>query len=166
MNGNDTLRAMKPVFVFALIGIVFMFAAPYALQLFTIINLTTAIALSVLALSLALVLGYCCILCFGQVAFFGLGAYAYTIAAINFGGSTWAILVAVLVAAAFAALLGYFVFFGRVSDVYLGVITLTVTLIFFSLIRRTSGPDYKIGNALIGGFNGVTSPPLNLPWNT
>jgi len=29
--------------------------------------------------------------------------------------------------AAFAALLGYFMFYGRISDVYLGVITLTVT---------------------------------------
>ena len=98
--------------------------------------------------------------------FFGLGAYAYTIAAINFGGSTWAILVAILVAAAFAAVLGYFIFYGRVSDVYLAVITLTVALILYSLIRRTSGPEYKIGTALLGGFNGITSPPLNLPWDT
>jgi len=166
LSGGRTLQRMKPALIFALIGVVFMFGAPYVLQLFTIINLTTAIALAVLALSLALVWGFGGILCFGQVAFFGLGAYAYTIAAINFGGSTWAILVAVLFASAFAALLGYFVFFGRVSDVYLGVITLTVTLILFSLIRRTSGPEYKIGNALLGGFNGVTSPPLNLPWDT
>ncbi|MEM6941112.1 MAG: branched-chain amino acid ABC transporter permease [Pseudomonadota bacterium] len=166
MNGTTTSRGLRPVLIFALIGVIFTVAAPYVLQLFTIINLTTAIALAVLALSLALVWGFGGILCFGQVAFFGLGAYAYTITAINLGGSTWAILVAVLVASAFAALLGYFMFFGRVSDVYLGVITLTVTLIFFSLIRRTSGPEYKIGNALLGGFNGITSPPLNLPWNT
>ena len=164
MNGGS--YDMRPVLVFALIGVIFMFGAPYVLQLFTIINLTTAIALAVLALSLALVWGFGGILCFGQVAFFGLGAYAYTMGAINFGGSTWAILVAIAVASAFAAILGYFVFFGRVSDVYLGVITLTVTLIFFSLIRRTSGPDFKIGVAQIGGFNGVTSPPLNLPWDT
>ncbi|MCR9127177.1 MAG: branched-chain amino acid ABC transporter permease [Rhodobacteraceae bacterium] len=164
--GGSTLRNMRPVIVFAVLGLLFMFIAPQVLQLFTIINLTTAIALAVLALSLALVWGFGGILCFGQVAFFGLGAYAYTIGAINFGGSTWAILVAVMVASAFAAILGYFMFFGRVSDVYLGVITLTVTLILFSLIRRTSGPEYKIGNALLGGFNGVTSPPLNLPWDT
>ena len=62
MNGNNTLRQMKPVFVFALIGVVFMFTAPYALQLFTIINLTTAIALEtskgelVIALALGVVL--------------------------------------------------------------------------------------------------------------
>jgi len=162
---SGLLRQMRPTFVYALLGVVFMFVAPQVLELFTIINLTTAIALAVLALSLALIWGYGGILCFGQVAFFGLGAYVYTIAAINFGGSTWAILLAVAIACAFAAVLGYFIFFGRVSDVYLGVITLTVTLILFSLIRRTSGPEYKIGNALLGGFNGVSSPPINLPWN-
>lgn len=162
---NGTLRQMRPALAYALIGVVFMFAAPQVLQLFTIINLTTAIALAVLALSLALIWGYGGILCFGQVAFFGLGAYAYTIGAINFGGSTWAILVAVAVTSVFAAALGYFIFYGRVSDVYLGVITLTVALILFSLIRRTSGPEYKIGKALLGGFNGVSSPPINLPWD-
>lgn len=162
---GGSLRELRPTLVWALIGVIFTLFAPSVLQLFTIINLTTAIALAVLALSLALVWGYGGILCFGQVAFFGLGAYAYTIGAINFGGSTWAILVAVMVASAFAAALGYFIFYGRVSDVYLGVITLTVTLILYSLMRRTSGPEYKIGNALLGGFNGVSSPPLNAPWD-
>jgi ABC-type branched-subunit amino acid transport system permease subunit len=160
-HGRD-LRATAAV---AIAGVIFTLAAPLVFELFTIINLTTAIALAVLALSLALVWGFGGILCFGQTAFFGLGAYAYTIAAINFGGSTWAILVAILVAAAAAAILGYFMFYGRVSDVYLAVITLTVALIFYSLIRRTSGPEYKIGKALLGGFNGVTSPPINAPWD-
>ena len=158
-------RDQRGSLVIAVIGVLFMLAAPSVLELFTIINLTTAIALSLLALSLALVWGYGGILCFGQTAFFGIGAYAYTIAAINFGGSTWAILVAVLVAVAFAAAIGYVMFYGRVSDVYLAVITLTVTLILYSLLRRTSGPDYKIGKSLLGGFNGITSPPLNLPWD-
>lgn len=161
----DIWRQMRPAFAWALVGVVFLFAAPQVLALFTIINLTTAIALAILSLSLALIWGHGGILCFGQVAFFGLGAYVYTIAGINFGGSTWAILTAVAMTSAFAAALGYFIFYGRVSDVYLGVITLTVTLILFSLIRRTSGPEYKIGKALLGGFNGVSAPPLNLPWD-
>ena len=59
-----------------------------------------------------------------------------------------------------AAALGYFMFYGRLSDVYLGVITLTFTLILFSVMRRTSGPEYKIGDALLGGFNGISSPPI------
>ena len=158
-------RDVRGMLAIAAVGVLFMLIAPSVFELFTIINLTTAIALAVLALSLALVWGYGGILCFGQNAFFGIGAYAYTIAAINFGGSSWAILVAILVAVAFAVVIGYVMFYGRVSDVYLAVITLTVSLILYSLIRRTSGPDYKIGKSLLGGFNGITSPPLNLPWD-
>ncbi len=158
--------AMRPAWIWAALAAAFTLVAPQVLALFTIINLTTAIAFAVLALSLALIWGYGGILCFGQVAFFGLGAYAYTVAAVNFGGTTWAVLVAVAVACIVAAALGYFMFYGRLSDVYLGVITLTFTLILFSVMRRTSGPEYKIGNSLLGGFNGVSSPPLNLPWDT
>ena len=149
--------------VIGLVGLVFLFGGPQFFELFTIINLTTVLALAILALSLGLIWGYGGILCFGQTTFFGLGAYAYTIAAINFGGTTGAIFIAILIAAAFAAVLGYFVFYGRVSDVYLAVITLTVSLIFYSLLRRTSGPEYKIGDALLGGFNGISSPPINVP---
>ena len=85
------------------VGIAFTLAGPHLLELFTIINLSTAIALAILALSLGLIWGYGGILCFGQTAFFGIGAYAYTIAAINFGGSTWAMPIAIIAAAASAA---------------------------------------------------------------
>ncbi len=149
--------------IVAILAALFTLIAPSILEFFTIITLTQVIGLAILALSLALVWGYGGILCFGQTAFFGLGAYAYAVAATNIGGSTGAILIAILVAAAFAAILGYFVFYGRVSDVYLAVITLTVALILYSLIRRTSGPEYKIGNALLGGFNGTGAPPINSP---
>lgn len=149
--------------IVAILAAFFTLIAPSILEFFTIITLTQVIGLAILALSLALVWGYGGILCFGQTAFFGLGAYAYAVAATNIGGSTGAILIAILVAAVFAAILGYFVFYGRVSDVYLAVITLTVALILYSLIRRTSGPEYKIGNALLGGFNGTGAPPINIP---
>ncbi len=152
--------------IVAILAIVFTVVAPSILAFFTIITLTQVIGLAILALSLALVWGYGGILCFGQTAFFGLGAYSYAIAAVNIGGSTGAILIGIAVAAAFAAILGYFVFYGRVSDVYLAVITLTVALILYSLIRRTSGPEYKIGNALLGGFNGTGAPPINVPGNS
>ena len=151
--------------VVGIVGLVVMFGAPQVLQLFTIINLTTAIGLAVLALSLGLVWGYGGILCFGQTAFFGFGAYTYAVAAQNMGDTTSAAVLGLIAGAALAALLGYFLFYGRISDVYLGVITLTVTLIFFNLLRRTSGPDYKVGKALLGGFNGTNAPPLTLPWD-
>ena len=55
------------------------------------------------------------------------------------------VLLAIVLPAVFAALLGYFIFYGRISDVYLGVITLTVTLILFNSVNSTSGPEYQIG---------------------
>ena len=158
--------SFRGTLVVASIAILFTLVAPSILQFFTIITLTQVIGLSILALSLALVWGFGGVLCFGQSAFFGIGAYAYSVAAVNLGGSTGAILIAMLAAATFATLLGYFVFYGKLSDVYLAVITLTVSLILYSLMRRTSGPEYKIGSALLGGFNGTGSPPLNVPGNS
>jgi branched-chain amino acid transport system permease protein len=74
------------------------------------------------------------------------------------------LLLAIIVPAAFAALLGYFMFYGRISDVYLGVITLTVTLILFNCVNSTAGPEFHIGVARLGGFNGIPGiPPLNWP---
>ena len=141
-----------------------MLALPHAVDLFTLLELTVYVIMAILALSLGMIWGYGGILCFGQAAFFGLGAYTYAIAVLNIGESSAPFLLAIIVPALFAALLGYFMFYGRVSDVYLGVITLTVTLILFKLFNSTAGPEYRIGHALIGGFNGIPSvPPLNIP---
>jgi ABC-type branched-subunit amino acid transport system permease subunit len=137
---------------------------PRLLELFALINATVYVSMALLALSLALIWGFGGILCFGQTAFFGLGGYAYAVAAINFMDSTPAVPVALLVPTLFAAMLGYFMFFGRLSDVYMGVITLTVTLILFKLINATAGDRWTIGAAPLGGFNGMPmTPPLNLP---
>ncbi|WP_207483277.1 ABC transporter permease subunit [Arenibaculum pallidiluteum] len=138
--------------------------APQVLEIFTLMQITLFAAMSILALSLGFIWGFGGILCFGQTAFFGLGGYAYAVAAINLGDSTGAVFVGMLVPAAFAAALGYFMFYGRISDVYLGVITLTVTLILFNLINSTAGDEYRIGAAQLGGFNGMPSVPgLNAP---
>jgi branched-chain amino acid transport system permease protein len=110
--------------------------------------------------------GYGGILCFGQSAFFGLGAYTYAVTAINLEESTMAAILSIVVPAVFAALLGYFMFYGRLSDVYLGVITLSVTLIFFNLMNSTAGDAYRVGAARLNGFNGMPSlPTLNVPGN-
>jgi ABC-type branched-subunit amino acid transport system permease subunit len=139
---------------------------PLAVDQFGLLQLTVFGAMCILALSLGFVWGYGGILCFGQSAFFGLGAYTYAVTAINAGESTLAALLAMVVPAVFAALLGYFMFYGRLSDVYLGVITLSVTLIFFNLMNSTAGDVYRIGKARLNGFNGMPSlPTLNVPGN-
>lgn len=150
-----------------LVAVAAIVLVPQLLELYFVINATIYVSMAILALSLALIWGFGGILCFGQAAFFGLGGYTYAIAAINFGNSDIPVLLAIALPACFAALLGYFVFWGRISDVYLGVITLTVALILFKFFNSTAGDVYKIGRAALGGFNGIPStPPLNLPWDS
>ena len=147
-----------------IVGIAFLVLTPRLAELDTVLELTVYMIMAILALSLALIWGYGGILCFGQSAFFGLGAYTYAIAMFNIGESTIPLLLAIILPAAFAALLGYFMFYGRISDVYLGVITLTVTLILFNSVNSTAGPEFHIGVARLGGFNGIPGiPSLNVP---
>lgn len=137
---------------------------PQVLELFAVINATIYASMAVLALSLALVWGFGGILCFGQAAFFGLGGYAYAVTALNVADTTWAVPVALAVPMLAAAALGYVMFYGRISDVYMGVITLTVTLILFDFTNSTAGEEWRIGAAPLGGFNGIpATPPLNVP---
>ncbi|MFB9265040.1 branched-chain amino acid ABC transporter permease [Bradyrhizobium erythrophlei] len=164
MNGRSLNRL--GLAAVAIVGLAFMFATPRLAELDVVLDLTVYMIMAILALSLALIWGYGGILCFGQSAFFGLGAYSYAIAMFNIGDSTVPFVLATILPAAFAALLGYFMFYGRISDVYLGVITLTVTLILFNAINSTAGPEFHIGRARLGGFNGIPGiPPLNWPFS-
>ena len=116
------------------------------------------------ALSLGLMWGYAGLLSFGHSAYFGLGAYAYAISVVNIGESTVPLLLAMLVPAIVAAVIGAMMFYGRISDVYMGVITLVVTLILFKFMSATAGDAYAIGAARLGGFNGIPGfQTLNVP---
>ncbi|MCY4005229.1 MAG: branched-chain amino acid ABC transporter permease [Rhodobacteraceae bacterium] len=148
-------------FIIALIGI---WLLPTMISTYT---LTILVIYGMLGLSLGLIWGFGGILCFGQAAFFGLGAYTYAIAAINIGESTVPMLLAILVPGVFATLFGAMMFYGHLTDVYLGVITLVVTLILFKFINSTAGPQYAIGHARLGGFNGIPGfHTLNVPGRT
>jgi len=137
---------------------------PGALELFALLNATIWAAMALLALSLAFAWGAGGILCFGQTAFFGLGGYAYAVAGIDLGDGALAVPIALGVATLAAAALGWLMFYGRVGDVYMGVITLTVTLILFKFANSTAGEQWHIGAAPLGGFNGIPqTPPLNWP---
>ena len=157
MPGSLSKDAMATLLAVAIL----IWAMPLLIGTYT---LTVLIIYGMLGLSLGLIWGFGGILCFGQAAFFGLGAYTYAIAAINIGESTLPMILAILVPAIFATLLGAMMFYGRLTDVYLGVITLVVTLILFKFINSTAGPQYVIGNARLGGFNGIPGfQTLNVP---
>ncbi|MBU2410753.1 MAG: branched-chain amino acid ABC transporter permease [Gammaproteobacteria bacterium] len=141
-----------------------MLGLPGVLDDYDLIQVTIYAVMAILAVSLAFIWGFGGILCFGQAAFFGLGAYTYALAVINLGDSSVPFLLAIVVPALFAAILGYVIFYGRLSDVYMGVITLTATLILFNLVNSTAGPEWRIGEAPLGGFNGIPAiPTLNVP---
>ncbi len=161
---NSFAKSWKSAALSLVIGVLLLLGLPYVMDDYTLLQVTIYAVMSILAVSLGFIWGYGGILCFGQAAFFGLGAYTYAIAVINMGDSTVPFFLAIVVPALFAALLGYVIFYGRLSDVYMGVITLTVTLILFNLINSTAGPEWKIGNAPLGGFNGIPAiPTLNVP---
>ena len=138
---------------------------PFAVSdIFILLQLTLFMAYGILAMSLGWVWGYGGIFSFGQAAFYGLGGYTYAVVSINMGGSTTALVAGVGLPAAFALFLGYFMFYGRISTVYVAVITLVVSLIFYKFLGHTAGYEYTIGTAHLGGFNGMPAlPPINLP---
>lgn len=140
----------------------FVLAFPLFGSTFAVSNLTSFYLNLPLAMGLALLWGYAGILSFGQMAFFGIAGYAYGILAINFGGgaltlpaAALAIGISVLVAASF----GYFIFFGRVSGLIVPVLTFVLTLILETFLGQTAGYEWKIGDALLGGYNGMTNIP-------
>jgi urea transport system permease protein len=125
---------------------------------------TLLLVWALFALSLGMMWGYAGLLSFGHAAYFGLGAYAYAIAVVNIGESTIPLLLSMLVPAVVAAIIGAMMFYGRISDVYMGVITLVVTLILFKFMSATAGDAYVIGAARLGGFNGIPGfQTLNVP---
>ena len=157
-------RNAAGLWAMGVLSLILVFGVPAIVETFALIDFTLFIAMAILSLSLAFVWGFGGILCFGQSAFFGLGAYTYAVAVINMGESTVPILLGILLPVILALVLGYFMFYGRVSDVYLAVITLAVSLVFYYLIGASAGDEYRIGAARLGGYNGMPSvPPVNVP---
>ena len=100
----------KDAITIILVTAILMWIMPLMISTYT---LTILIVYGMLGLSLGLIWGFGGILCFGQAAFFGLGAYTYAVAAINIGESTVPMVLAVLVPAVFALLLGAMMFLRR-----------------------------------------------------
>ena len=84
------LRSMETcgTILIVLALLVLLFAGPQIFDLFMLFKVTLFVAMAILALSMGFIWGYGGILCFGQSAFYGLGAYAYAIAVGNIGEST------------------------------------------------------------------------------
>lgn len=169
LDGPQTLGG-GPLF-WAAFGVIVAAAAllPQFVNAFAVSNLTYFLLWVFMALGLSLIWGYAGILSFGQTAFFGLAGYTYGVISVNVGDTglwTWfAFVVALAMPAVLALVLGYFMFYGGVRDVFVGIVTLSVTLVFETFMAQTAGPEWTIGEARLNGFNGMSNmPPLTLPW--
>lgn len=130
------------------------------------LNLSIIFIFGMLALSMGFLWGFGGMLSFGQTAFFGLGGYTYAVWGLNFHETTFGMALAILLPMIFAAVLGYFMIYGRISAIYLTVITLVVTIVLEKAIRATSDERFVIGDVWLRGQNGIsTVPDLQIPWN-
>ena len=156
-------RAAWPSLAIVALGAGVVFGIPRLCGISTLIDATIYAAFAILALSLAVIWGAGGLLSLGQASFFGLGGYAYAIVAIDSGNPVFGIAMAIAAPTAFAALFGSIMIWGHVSDVYLAVMTLTVTQILQHFVDQTGGAQWHIGAAALGGFNGIPDVPL-LDW--
>ena len=130
---------------------------PLAAGDYDVVLMSRVMCFAILALSLDLIWGYTGFLSFGQGAFFGIGSYGIglTLKYLQFPGVTYlGILLGTISAMFFGILLGYFLFYGRVSGIYFGIITLALTTILYSIVNH---PD---AFHITGGQNGLYGPFL------
>lgn len=159
-SGNVSGNKRKALFAgLLLLGLLF----PLIGDDYTVFNFAYFLSGSFLAMGLSLIWGQGNILSFGQMAFYGIGGYAYGIVGINLvertGGAGLALLGGLFASVFLAAILGYFMFYGRLSGVFVTILTLVTTLVLETFLGQTAGSQWKIGSAPLGGYNGMTGIP-------
>lgn len=159
VNGPLETGRSLPFWVLLLAAVAVLAFLPALVSRYELLNFSNFLTNVFLALGLCLIWGFAGILSLGQSAFLGLGGYAYGIVGINLieaHGNTWLALLAglgfpVLV----AALLGWIMFYARLKGVYVAILMLVVTLLIETFLNQTAGQGWFIGNAHLGGNNGL-----------
>ena len=145
-------------FTFIILGTLPLFIDSYYLD-----NISYFMCWTFISLGLAVIWGMGGILSFGQTAFFGLAGYGFSVISINFlgvaGVSLWSVILALILTGVFGLIVGYFLFYGGIYDVFIGIVTLAITLVFETFKQQTAGPEYAIGPARLNGFNGMQGMP-------
>jgi branched-chain amino acid transport system permease protein len=119
---------------------------PFFIDSYYLNNISYFMCWTFISLGLALIWGMGGVLSFGQTAFFGLAGYSFAVISINFIGTfgvgIWPV---------FAALL--------ITTLFIGIVTLAITLVLETYLQQTAGPEYAIGEARLNGFNGMQGMP-------
>jgi branched-chain amino acid transport system permease protein len=161
-EGPNTVGNTAGFWVGFLVAVVALAAYPLVMGSYQASRLSLFLIYAFLGLSLSVVWGYAGVLSFGQVVFFGIAGYTFAVVSVNFAtplGITAAAVAGVTSGAVVAAVLGYFMFYGGVRDVYVTIITLVSTLVLYTFMAQTAGAEWTIGEAALGGFNGIPTIP-------
>lgn len=151
-------RWATPENVLAVALFVAMFYVPYLVTGYPVFILPQYMLFGVLALTLCLLWGFGGMVSFGQGAFFALGAYALgiTLQRVEGSASSWlGLLLALVVGATVAGVIGYFLFSADVRDSYFVLVTLAISTIVFVIANSQSD--------LTGGFNGMFVERVTFP---
>ncbi|MFC6976041.1 urea ABC transporter permease [Halomicroarcula sp. GCM10025709] len=161
-EGPNTVGNSRRFWAGFAVAVLALAAYPLAVGSYQASRFSLFLVYAFLGLSLSVVWGYAGILSFGQVVFFGFAGYTFGVVSVNFAtpaGITAAFVVAVIGGALVAATLGYFMFYGGVRNVYVTIITLVSTLVLHTFMAQTAGDAWTIGEAALGGFNGMPTIP-------
>lgn len=153
--------------IFTISVFIVLLIIPILFDDFYINNISYFMIWTFISLGLALIWGMGGILSFGQTAFFGLAGYSFAIISINFSDiyavGIWSPILALAITAIFGAIVGYFLFYGGIYDVFIGIVTLAITLVLETFMAQTAGPEWTVGNARLNGFNGMQGmPPIGI----
>lgn len=162
LEGPNTIGDSRPFWVGFAVAVAVLFAYPVLFGSYQASRFSLFLVYAFLGLSLSVVWGYTGVLSFGQVVFFGVAGYTFGVVSVNFAtplGITGAFLVGIGGGALVAAIMGYFMFYGGVRDVYVTIITLVATLVLHTFMAQTAGAEWTIGTAALGGFNGMPTIP-------
>jgi len=158
INGSQTIGNGRGFWIAFLAVLALALAYPMFADSYDVGNFSYFLIWIFMALGLSLIWGYGGMLSFGQTFFFGIAGYSYGVLAIIMGGGTATILalvLSVLIATLAAAVLGYFMIWGRIGGVFFGIVTLAATLSLAFFLGQTAGPEWQIRGARLNGFNGM-----------
>jgi branched-chain amino acid transport system permease protein len=163
LNGSEDIGRGLPFWAFFAIVMALFLAVPLYLSEFAAYNVSFYLLNIPMALGLCVLWGYCGVLSFGQVAYFGVAGYAYGVIAGNLISHPLGPLIGSLggiaAAMAFAGIFGYFVFFARVQAWIVPILTLVLTLLLETFLGQTAGYQWRVGTVQLGGYNGMTGIP-------
>jgi branched-chain amino acid transport system permease protein len=132
---------------------VFPFVAPMFIGSFYTVLMIEAMIFAIFALGYDIMMGYTGMISFGHAAYFGLGVYGGALTILHLSeGLIPLLLVAVVLSAAFAFIVGYFSL--RSTGVYFALITFAFAQVLYEIVIRSS--DF------LGGNNGLTVPKPTL----